>query len=76
MNDMTAAHQRLPFGTIVRVKNLKNKKTVDVRVNDRGPFKRNRIIDLYYAAAQALNLVGQGSARVRIEVIKWGEERQ
>jgi len=74
MNDMTAAHQRLPFGTIVRVKNLKNKKTVEVRINDRGPFKRNRIIDLSYAAAQSIGLVGPGSARVRVEVIKWGEE--
>lgn len=74
MNDMTAAHQRLPFGTMVRVKNLKNKKIAEVRINDRGPFKRNRIIDLSYAAAQAIGLVGPGSARVRIEVIKWGKE--
>ena len=73
MNDLTAAHQRLPFGTLVRVKNLKNKKIAEVRINDRGPFKRNRIIDLSYAAAQAIGLVGPGSARVRIEVIKWGE---
>ena len=73
MNEMTAAHQRLPFGTIVRVKNLKNKKIVDVRINDRGPFKRNRIIVLSYAAARVISLVGPGSARVRIEVIKWGE---
>ena len=73
MNELTAAHQRLPFGTIVQVKNLKNKKTVAVRINDRGPFRRNRILDLSYAAAQAINLVGPGSARVRIEVIQWGE---
>ena len=76
MNDLTAAHQRLPFGTLVRVKNLKNKKTVEVRINDRGPFKRNRILDLSRAAAQAIGLVGPGSARVRIEVIQWSEERQ
>ena len=73
MNELTAAHQRLPFDTIVRVKNLKNKKTVEVRINDRGPFKRNRIIDLSHAAAQAIGLIGPGSAKVRIEVIKWGE---
>ncbi len=74
MNEMTAAHQRLPFGTVVRVKNLSNKKTVDVLINDRGPFKRNRIIDLSYAAAKAIGMIGPGSARVRIEVIQWGEE--
>jgi rare lipoprotein A len=73
MNDLTAAHQRLPFGTTVRVKNLSNKRTVDVLINDRGPFKRNRIIDLSYAAAKAIGMVGPGSARVRIEVIKWGD---
>jgi rare lipoprotein A len=72
MHDLTAAHQRLPFDTVVRVKNLNNKKTVEVRINDRGPFKRNRIIDLSYAAAKAIGMIGPGSARVRIEVIKWG----
>jgi len=73
MHEFTAAHNRLPFGTVVRVKNLKNKKTVEVTITDRGPFKRNRIIDLSYAAAKALGIVGPGSARVKLEVVKWGE---
>jgi rare lipoprotein A len=74
MNALTAAHQRLPFGTVVRVTNLKNHKKVDVRITDRGPFKRNRIIDLSYAAAREINLIGPGSARVKIEVLSWGGE--
>ena len=74
MNALTAAHQRLPLGTVVKVTNLENKKSVVVTINDRGPFKRNRILDLSYAAAQAIGLVGPGSAKVRIEVVEWGEE--
>jgi len=75
MYALTAAHKRLPFGTIVKVKNLKNKKTVTVTINDRGPFARGRIIDLSYAAAQTIGMIGPGTARVRIEVIKWGEDQ-
>ena len=70
MNDLTAAHQTLPFGTTVMVTNLANDRSVVVRINDRGPFKRHRIIDLSYAAARVLDLVGPGTARVRIEVLK------
>ncbi len=70
MNDMTAAHQTLPFGTYVMVTNLANVRSVVVRINDRGPFKRHRIIDLSYAAARVLDLIGPGTARVRIEVLK------
>ena len=73
MHALTAAHNRLPLGTVAKVTNLKNKKSVVVTINDRGPFKRNRIIDLSYAAAQTIGLVGPGSGKVRIEVVTWGE---
>ena len=69
MNKISAAHKRLPFDTWVRVKNLGNKKTVDVRINDRGPFVKGRIIDLSRAAAQQIEMIGPGTARVRIEVV-------
>jgi len=69
MEQLTAAHRTLPFGTLVRVVNLENEKTVDVRINDRGPFIDQRIIDLSHAAAQAIDLIGPGIARVRLEVL-------
>ena len=68
MYAMTAAHKRLPFGTLVRVTHLKNGRSVAVRINDRGPFVRGRIIDLSYGAAKKLGMVAQGVARVRIRV--------
>ena len=70
MNDMTAAHPTLPFGSYVMVTNLENNRTAVVRINDRGPFIKNRIIDLSYAAARILEIVGPGTARVRVEVLK------
>ena len=69
MNRISAAHKRLPFDTWVRVTNLKNKKTVDVRINDRGPFVKGRIIDLSRAAAKKIDMIGPGTARVRIKVV-------
>jgi rare lipoprotein A len=69
MNDMTAAHRTLPFGTHVMVTDLANDRSVVVRVNDRGPFVRGRIIDLSYAAARVLGIVGPGTARVRLEIL-------
>ena len=69
MNDLTAAHRTLPFNTRVKVTNLSNKKTVIVRINDRGPFKKGRVIDLSLAAAKKIDLIGPGSAKVRIEVV-------
>ncbi len=69
MYDYTAAHKTLPFGTYVRVKNLDNGRSVVVRINDRGPFVKDRIIDLSYAAARAIGMVGPGTARVRLTVI-------
>jgi rare lipoprotein A len=68
-NGLTAAHRTLPFGTRVRVTNLRNGKTVVVRVNDRGPFVRGRIIDLSFAAARIVGLNLTGVARVKIVVL-------
>ncbi len=67
MYDLTAAHRWLPFGTLVRVTNLRNHKSVVVRINDRGPFVKNRIIDLSYAAARALDMIKTGTAPVELE---------
>ncbi len=72
MYDMTAAHKTLPMNTMVRVTNLRNSKSVVVRINDRGPFVRTRIIDLSYAAASRLGIVGSGTAPVRLEVLGFG----
>ena len=69
MHSLTAAHRTLPFGTIVRVTNLGNGRSVDVRINDRGPFRHGRIIDLSYEAAGRLGIVSTGTARVEIKVI-------
>jgi len=66
---MTAAHRTLPFGTRVRVTNLRNGRSVIVRINDRGPFVEARVIDLSHAAARRLRLVGEGVSRVRLEVL-------
>jgi rare lipoprotein A len=69
MYAMTAAHKTLPLGTYVRVQNRDNNKTVDVRVNDRGPFVRGRIIDLSYTAAHKIGVVGPGTAAVEIAAL-------
>ena len=66
---LTAAHPSLPFGSLVRVTALENGKSVDVIVNDRGPHVDGRIIDLSFAAARAIDLVGPGVARVRLSVL-------
>ena len=65
----TAAHPSLPLGSIVKVTNLENGKSVDLRINDRGPYGRGRIIDISRAAATVLGMVGAGVARVRVELI-------
>lgn len=70
MEKLTAAHRTLPFDTWVRVQNLKNDKSVEVRINDRGPFVDGRIIDLSHAAAKAIGLIGPGTGPVRMEVIR------
>jgi rare lipoprotein A len=69
MEKLTAAHRTLPFGTWVRVTNLANDKSVDVRIIDRGPFVDGRIIDLSHAAAVAVELVGPGVAQVRLDIL-------
>ena len=69
MERMTAAHRTLPFGTMVRVHDLDSRQTVDVRINDRGPFVDGRIIDLSHAAARAIEMLGPGTARVRLEIL-------
>lgn len=69
MYGLSAAHRTLPLGTEIRVTNLDNYKSIKVRVNDRGPYARNRVLDLSYAAAKELGFVAQGTARVKIESI-------
>ena len=68
-NDLTAAHQTLPLGARVMVTNLENGSATEVLVNDRGPFAKGRIIDLSYAAAQSINMIGPGTALVRLDII-------
>jgi rare lipoprotein A len=73
MHQLTAAHRHLPFGTIVRVTNRANGASVEVRINDRGPYDDDdRIIDLSSAAADALRMKGAGIVTVEIEVIRLG----
>lgn len=72
MNDLTCAHKALPFDTILKVTNLANGKTVQVRVNDRGPFVVGREIDLSKAAAKQLNMIGSGTTKVKLEIVKMG----
>ncbi len=72
MNAMTAAHRTLPFNSRVRVTNLDNRRKVEVRINDRGPFKGNRVIDVSFKAALELGLISNGTAPVAIEVLKLG----
>jgi peptidoglycan lytic transglycosylase len=69
MHEFTAAHRTLPFNTVVRVTNLRNAKQTEVRINDRGPFVANRVIDLSLSAAQAIDMVGTGTTPVRLEII-------
>jgi rare lipoprotein A len=70
---MTAAHPMLPLGTKVEVENLGNARKVWLRINDRGPYKKGRILDLSKLAAERLGIVEEGTAEVRIRVIKWPE---
>jgi rare lipoprotein A (peptidoglycan hydrolase) len=67
--DMTAAHPTLPFGTLVEVTNTRNGKKTVVRINDRGPFKPGRIIDVSEAAAEVLDMTGRGLAPVKLQVV-------
>jgi rare lipoprotein A (peptidoglycan hydrolase) len=68
-NLLTAAHRTLPFNTIVEVTHLENSQTVEVRINDRGPFVEGRVIDLSRAAADAIGMAGEGVARVSLRIV-------
>lgn len=71
---MTAAHRTLPFNTCVRVNDLDNHRSVDVRINDRGPFVTGRIIDLSEEAGRRMGLIGPGTAHVRLDILSMPEE--
>lgn len=73
MKKLTAAHRTLPLGTILTVKNLNNGETVQVKINDRGPYKKGRILDLSYAAAKKLDIISDGEALVGINILKNGK---
>ena len=74
MYDYTCAHKSLPFGTILKVTNLANGKSCEVRVNDRGPFVASREIDISKAAAVKLDMIGTGTAKVKLEIVKRGAD--
>jgi rare lipoprotein A len=76
MHELTAAHRTLPFGTNLKVTNLANDRSVVVRINDRGPFKRDRILDLSLEAARRLQMVTAGTARVRIDPLHASDARR
>ena len=73
MHALTAAHKLMPLGTVAKVTNLENGRSVTVEINDRGPFIDDRIIDLSYGSAGSIDMVETGLAPVEIEVLKWGE---
>ena len=72
MNELTAAHPSLPFGTVLEVRNVRNGKSVVVRVNDRGPFSKSRILDLSFGAAREIGLVQSGTAPVELFLMEKG----
>jgi rare lipoprotein A len=75
MHGISAAHKELPLGTIIHVTNLENGRQLQMRVNDRGPYIKGRILDLSYGAAQKLDVVRAGLAKVEIRVVEVGEGR-
>jgi peptidoglycan lytic transglycosylase len=74
--DMTAAHRTLPFNTMIRVTNKLNSESVDVRINDRGPFVHGRVIDLSVAAAEKIGMVQAGVVPVKITILQQGDGRR
>lgn len=70
MHGLTAAHRTLPFNTVLRVKNIDNGQSVEVRINDRGPYAKNRIIDLSKKAAQQIDMIGSGTADVELILLE------
>ena len=75
MYKVSAAHKTLPLGTKVRVINLENGRSLTMKINDRGPYVKGRVIDLSYKAAQKLGFVNQGTTKVRIEVLRLGDNK-
>ena len=73
MYGLTAAHKTLSLNTIIRVTNLSNDKSLILRVNDRGPYIKGRILDCSYGAAKKLDFIKQGTTKVQIDVIEWGD---
>lgn len=73
---LTAAHLQLPFNSLVEVTNLANNKSVLVRINDRGPYVRSRVIDLSKAAAKLIGMVEDGLTHVKLKVLSWGEAKE
>ncbi len=73
MYAFTAAHKTLPFNTILLIENLSNGKTVQVRINDRGPYKKGRILDLSYSAAKKIGMIGSGTAKITAKIVKLGK---
>ena len=76
MNEMTAAHRTLPFGTKVRVTDVETGRSVVVRINDRGPFKDDRVIDLSLGAAKQLGLIPMGTGRVVLQILESGVQQK
>lgn len=74
-NAMTAAHKRLPLGSVVRVTDLNTGRSVEVLINDRGPFGKGRVIDLSRRAATELGMIGRGTAKVKVEVLGGSQGR-
>jgi len=75
MYALTAAHRTLPFNTILEVENVANGKKVRVRINDRGPFKAERILDVSYQAAKELDFIDQGTTEIRATIIRLGKNK-
>ena len=75
MYGLTAAHKTLPLNTVCRVTNLTNKKSLILRINDRGPYIKGRILDCSYGAAKKLDFINQGTTNVKIEVMEWGDNK-
>ena len=75
MYGLTAAHKTLPLNTIVKVTNLENKKSLILRINDRGPYVKGRMLDCSYGAALKLGFIGNGTTKVKVEVIELGDDK-
>jgi len=76
MYGLTAAHPTYPMGTILRVTNLSNNESVIIRINDKMPYRPDRIIDLSLGTAQALDMINAGITKVRLDVLEWGKGRE